>query len=172
MRRLAERRVFDVTRLLLEKGSALAEQTGAFDFDDMCYLPVRWGLPFPQYDFVFVDEAQDVDTVQRAIIRRVLRPGGRLAAVGDPGQAIYGFRGAGTDSLQLLDKAFDAVELPLTVSFRCSRSVVLAARPFMPRIEAAPTAPEGSVSREETADGLLDEELLLRYTLLPEDVLL
>ena len=45
-------------------------------------------------------------------------------AVGDPSQGIYGFRGAGSDAMDLIKSEFDADELPLTVSYRCSTAVV------------------------------------------------
>jgi DNA helicase-2/ATP-dependent DNA helicase PcrA len=134
-------------------------------------LPHR-SQPFPQYDFVFVDEAQDTDVLQRAIIQASLRSGGRLCAVGDPGQAIYGFRGAGTDSMTLLKAAFNAAELPLHVSFRCSRAVVSTAQEVYPRIEAAPLAAQGAVMVVETDDGLLGDEELSEYRPSPSDVIL
>jgi DNA helicase II / ATP-dependent DNA helicase PcrA len=105
-------------------------------------------------------QAQDTDALQRAIIRRSLGPGGRLVAVGDPGQAIYGFRGAGTDSMALIEREFETIELPLTVSFRCARAVVYAAQQYNGLIEAAPDAVMGTVVKRETPDGLLDEQLV------------
>lgn len=115
------------------------------DFDDMLYMAVLHDLNLPQYDVVFVDEAQDTNPIQIAIIRKVLTPGGRLIAVGDEAQAIYGFRGAGSDSMREIAEAFDCTSLPLSISYRCPTSVVQYARQWENTIEAAPNAPAGTV---------------------------
>jgi len=115
------------------------------DFDDMLYRAVRDGIRLPQFDFVFVDEAQDTNPIQRELLRRILKPAGRLVAVGDPAQAIYGFRGADSDAMATLAKEFNCRELPLSISYRCPASVVSYARQWVSHIEARPGAPEGKV---------------------------
>lgn len=122
-----------------------SNESDEVDFDDMLYIAVRDGLTLPKFDFVFVDEAQDTNAIQRAIIRKIMKPAGRLIAVGDPAQAIYGFRGADSNSLQLIADEFACVELPLTVSYRCPTSVVAHARKWVSHIEAAPNAEAGEV---------------------------
>lgn len=116
------------------------------DFDDLLYLAVKDGLVLPKFDFVFVDEAQDTNAIQRALLRKILHPGSRLVAVGDPAQAIYGFRGADSESLNTLKEEFDCIELPLTVSYRCPTEVVKFAQKYVKHIEAAPGAAAGSVT--------------------------
>ena len=130
-------------RLALVEDAAQAK----FDFNDQIYMPLIFNAPFRKYDLVFVDEAQDINEMQKAIIRRSLAPDGRLIAVGDPRQAIYGFRGAGTNSIAELQQEFAAIELPLTVSYRCPRKVVERARMYVSHIEPAPNAPDGSVTQ-------------------------
>src|SRR5579872_3369524 len=95
---------------------AAAEDTTACDFDDMVWMPVRLDLVRPQFDTLFVDEAQDLSPVQHEL---VCRSGERLIVVGDPKQAIYGFAGADSSSFDTLRDRLSAVELPLSVSFRC-----------------------------------------------------
>ena len=46
------------------------------------------------YDAVFVDEYQDCDPAQEALLRALAGDGRDLVAVGDPDQSIYAFRGA------------------------------------------------------------------------------
>jgi len=103
---------------LLELSNA---DTKRVDFSDMLYLPLLLKLRFPRYRLVFVDEAQDTNALQRAIL---LQTADRLVAVGDPSQAIYGFRGADHNAMAELQRAFSAQILPLSVSFRCSQRVV------------------------------------------------
>jgi DNA helicase-2/ATP-dependent DNA helicase PcrA len=116
------------------------------DFDDMLYRAVRDNINLPKFDFVFVDEAQDTNPIQRAILRKIMAPGARMVAVGDPAQAIYGFRGADSDALGTLGKEFNCVELPLSISYRCPKLVVEYVQQWVSHIEAAPGAPDGVVN--------------------------
>ena len=117
------------------------------NFDDMVWLPVSESMEFPKYDYVFVDEAQDLAPVQLEFVSRLLHSDSRLLAVGDSHQAIYGFRGAGLDSMDQIRKRFDATELPLSICYRCSKSVVEHAKKLVPHIEAYSESPEGLVSK-------------------------
>lgn len=115
------------------------------DFDDLLYLAVKDGISLPKFDFIFVDEAQDTNAIQRALLRKIMRKGSRIVAVGDPAQAIYGFRGADSESLNLIAEEFDAIKLPLSISYRCPTSVVSYAQQWVSHIQAAPGAKAGEV---------------------------
>lgn len=83
-----------------------SNRSAILDFDDLLYFAVKDGISLPKFDFVFVDEAQDTNSIQRAILRKIMKPGARLIAVGDPAQAIYGFRGADSNSMGLIASEF------------------------------------------------------------------
>jgi DNA helicase II / ATP-dependent DNA helicase PcrA len=130
------------------------------DFDDMIFAPLIHNVRMWQNDWVMIDEAQDTNPARRALAKKMLKPGGRLIAVGDPHQAIYGFTGADNDSLDVIAREFNCVRLPLTVTYRCPKSVVELARTWVGHISADDSAPEGSVrviSRRDL-DGLCPEE--------------
>jgi len=133
-----------LSRDMLGISTYVAHSNGLLDFDDLLYLAVKEGIRLPTFDNVLVDEAQDTNAVQRAIIRKIMHEGSRLVAVGDPSQSIYGFRGADSDAMDLIKSEFDADELPLTVSYRCAKSIVEYASQFGV-IEAAPGAVDGKV---------------------------
>lgn len=124
--------------------ASVAANMTEIDFDDMLYAPLVGNARMTQYDWVLIDEAQDTNPARRALAKKMLRPGGRLIAVGDPHQAIYGFTGADADSLDLIAREFHAERLPLSVSFRCAQSVVAKARQFVSHIEPALDAPQGA----------------------------
>lgn len=147
----SEERAIELARQLLNR-SELAARKGDVDFDDMLYLVIKWKLRLWQNDWVFIDEAQDTNPVRRALAKLALRPGGRLVAVGDPKQAINGFTGASHDAIDLIKREFSAVELPLTVCYRCGTAIVESVREFVPYIEAAPGAIEGVVERGVSID--------------------
>ena len=90
------------------------------NFDDLLYLAVKDGISLPKFDFIFVDEAQDTNAIQRALLRKIMKKTSRVVVVGDPAQAIYGFRGADSESMNLIAEEFDCKRLPLSISCRCA----------------------------------------------------
>lgn len=143
-----------VARIIAEAQQALVKSNAdiyVIDFDDMIYLPLLHKAPFWRHNVVMVDEAQDTNAARRALVRAMVKKGGRVIAVGDPRQAIYGFTGADANALDLIAQDFNCIRLPLTVSYRCPQSVVKFAQKWVSHIEASPDAPEGSVS-ETTLD--------------------
>lgn len=126
---------------------SLARCREIIDFDDMILAPLYFKAKFWQYDWVMIDEAQDTNPARRALALRILKPGGRLVAVGDPAQAIYGFTGADADSLELIKKAVNAKVLPLNVTYRCPKSIVRRAQQWVPDITAHESAPDGTERR-------------------------
>ncbi len=118
-----------------------------FDFDDYLYQGYFADLPIPRFTWVLVDEAQDTNLAQRAIVRRMLRRDSRCIFVGDERQAIYGFRGADSNSMANIASDFVCTWLPLSISYRCPKAIVEHARSIVPHIESSPTAKDGMVRR-------------------------
>jgi len=108
-------------------------QTAIIDFDDMWLLPVLKNLTVPRYDFAFVDEAQDLCATQIELLKMAAP---RIVAIGDPRQAIYGFRGADPEAMENLTRALGAKVLPLSICYRCPRSVVEEANEVLERWDA------------------------------------
>ena len=100
------------------------------------------------YDAVFVDEYQDCDPAQEALLQALAGDGRDLVAVGDPDQSIYAFRGADVRVLTSFPDRFrgpDGTQAPVVALRTCRRSgpVLLAAsRRIARRLPAAP-APGG-----------------------------
>lgn len=139
----------DAVQLAQETLLASNSDLHNIDFDDMLYLACLRAVQFDKTNYIFLDEAQDTNAVQRDLLSRMLPegPNGRLIAVGDPGQAIYGFRGADANALESLRTEFACVELPLSVSYRCAQEVVREAQKTVPMIQPHPEAPIGSVEQ-------------------------
>jgi superfamily I DNA/RNA helicase len=128
----------------------------ALDFDDLVAGAVRLlakhgeilSLYRKRFRFIFVDEYQDVNFGQYALIR-LLAPGaasGReyegpeLCVIGDPHQAIYAFRGADKRCIdRFLSDYPGAAVYRLTKSFRCAAPIINAAgRLVDTRLEGGP----------------------------------
>jgi superfamily I DNA/RNA helicase len=125
----------EITFKLLDKGENLALNNRIIDYTDMIYLPVKWNLnAHVSFDFVFVDECQDLSLSQIYIISKCMHQSGRVIAVGDPFQSIYGFAGADTQSFDNLKKLLKAENFVLKGSFRCAQNVIKEAKKVRPEI--------------------------------------
>lgn len=139
---------WDEDRIALYAHDALEvsnEKDGSIDFDDMVYLPVRNGWASGRFELVCIDEAQDMCATQIKLAQSVCAKDGRVIVVGDDRQAIYGFRGADSGSIDRLLRELNAKELGLNITYRCPKKVVEIAARLVPDYKAAPSAPEGVV---------------------------
>jgi len=106
------------------------------DFDDLLLRPVALLRERPdlaahyreRFRWISIDEYQDVDPLQYALIRLLAPPDADLCAIGDPDQSIYGFRGADVGFfLRFREDWPEARVIHLTRNYRSSRTVVEAA---------------------------------------------
>jgi superfamily I DNA/RNA helicase len=116
------------------------------NFDDMIWFVCSYALPTPKYDYVFVDEGQDLSLSRSHVALSSVAKNGRCFVYGDPAQAIYGFAGADERAIPNLIKKLDAKTLPLPVSYRCARSIIKLAQSIVPDIQHCDTAIEGKIS--------------------------
>lgn len=142
---LIARQLVKAAQQVLESSNRLYQKTGIIDFTDMLYIPYKFATPVPQYDVVLVDEAQDLNAAQLEIVIKSAGSKGRVVAVGDRNQAIQGFAGADNESFAKIVSRTNAVELPLSICYRCPSSHVEMAKRIVPQIEASPTADSGIV---------------------------
>ena len=122
-----------------------ARNTGEITFDDMIWLPNVLGFKPQQFQWVMVDESQDLNPAQRELTLKMIPANGRAIYVGDPRQAIYAFAGADAHSVQAIMDRTRATILPLSVCYRCPTSHIAMAQGIVPEIEAADGAPVGEV---------------------------
>ena len=139
-----EKQCVKLARRVLEEG---LRDLSTVDFDDMLYVPVVMDLELQRYDWLLVDEAQDLNPVQRAMISMLLTENGRLVAVGDSRQAIYAWRGADSDALAQIKSDFGCAEYPLSTSYRVCRAVEGLAREIVPHFRVHDDNAPGTVSR-------------------------
>lgn len=102
------------------------------DFDDMlvyCYELLRerpdilagWQNRF---QYILIDEFQDINPIQYEIIKMLAAPGRHLFIVGDDDQSIYRFRGARPELMrQFLEDYHEAKQVLLNINYRCSRDI-------------------------------------------------
>lgn len=142
----------DFVSLLLGTFGQSIQVKHTMDFDDQLYMPLAHNLAIPIYDWVFIDESQDLNLTQIELVLRIGRKIGRVICVGDKNQAIYGFRGADPGAMNNLISSLEATELPLSICYRCAKSIVREAKTIVPEIEWCDSQSEGTVSRVNDTD--------------------
>lgn len=142
--------IFDYSRekfieLVIKTLGLCKAKKNVVDFDDMIWFPFVYRLNVGKFDVVFVDEAQDLNQAQIAMVLSACKIDGRIIAVGDPAQSIYQFRGADSEAIPNFISKLDAKTLPLSVTYRCPKKVVALAQEIVPDIVAADDAKDGVV---------------------------
>lgn len=103
------------------------------DFDDMlteCYEVLSQDektrkMWQDRFDYILVDEFQDVNRAQYACLQMLAAPKNNLFVVGDDDQSIYGFRGASPSFMLDFPKDFPGTEkVFLDVNYRCSGRII------------------------------------------------
>lgn len=103
------------------------------EFDDLITLTVKLFDELPeilnryreQYKYISVDEYQDIDENQYRLIRHLAPDNSNICAIGDPNQAIYGFRGGSAKFFNNFSKDYKNVEvINLKNNYRSTESIV------------------------------------------------
>ncbi|MBW1785957.1 MAG: UvrD-helicase domain-containing protein, partial [Deltaproteobacteria bacterium] len=102
-----------------------------------------WGETYP---WLFVDEYQDTNMAQVEILKALVRSGaGAICAIGDPDQAIYGFRGALVENFHRFETDFSGARVvALTRNYRSTSPILESAAAVMRNRALEPLAPGGS----------------------------
>jgi ATP-dependent DNA helicase Rep len=108
----------------------------AVDFDDLIALPLnlfeaheevreRWQN---KLRYLLVDEVQDTNAAQYALLKHITGPRAMFTAVGDDDQSIYGWRGATLENLADLQKAYPKLKvIKLEQNYRSTNRILQAA---------------------------------------------
>lgn len=146
----------ELSQRVLDAYEAGMRACNAYDFDDLLLLAYKLLVGNPKlgdlyrrlYKFVCVDEAQDMNEAQYAVICALCSDGFKnLMMVGDPRQSIYGFNTSGPEYMERFGVDFAAKQVELTANYRSSRAVVNAAQSLDPNYMVAMQLPiEGSTT--------------------------
>lgn len=119
-----------------ESFATVKRRRGVVDFDDLLEQALRlletdtlWaeGVRW-RYRHLFVDEAQDLNPLQHALLEAIR--GGRqdLCLVGDPRQAIFGFNGSDPEIMNSVERLYPGVTVVrLRRNYRCTPQIITAA---------------------------------------------
>jgi len=108
----------------------------AVDFDDLIGLPVKLFTENPEIlqkwqnkvRYLLVDEYQDTNAAQYALVKQLVGVQARFTVVGDDDQSIYAWRGAQPENLAMLKEDFPALELiKLEQNYRSTNRILKSA---------------------------------------------
>lgn len=111
-------------------------QSDAMDFDDLLVYTYVLFRDFPavklkyasQFQYVLVDEYQDTNHAQHAIVLQLTQEHQKVCVVGDDAQSIYSFRGANIDNILKFTKIYQNAKLfKLEQNYRSTQMIVSAA---------------------------------------------
>lgn len=115
-RRLREEKKLDFDDMMLKCEELFEERTEVLKY---------WQ---ERYEYILIDEFQDINNIQYRLIRKLAEPGNNIFAVGDDDQSIYGFRGASPEIMMNFAKDYkDCKTVRLDTNYRSFETVTRAA---------------------------------------------
>ena len=112
-------------------------ENNAMDFDDLLFNAVLLMKKHPEvlesyrkrFEYIQVDEYQDINTAQYQLVSAIAHPHNNLYVVGDPDQSIYGWRGADIRNILRFEHDFPGARVfKLQQNYRSTQSVIQAAQ--------------------------------------------
>ena len=108
------------------------------DYDDLLYIPLNFLIENKnilennknKYKWILVDEYQDINLIQYELIRLLSdSQDSNITVIGDPNQAIYGFRGASIEFIRNFSADYkNGKTFFLDTSYRCSSNILNASQ--------------------------------------------
>ena len=111
------------------------ERSGLVDFAELLLRTVELLRDHPErrahyqarFGHILIDEFQDTNTLQYALVRLLAGDGNRLFVVGDDDQSIYGWRGARVENVAHYNRDFQPEMIRLEQNYRSTRTILEAA---------------------------------------------
>lgn len=120
-------------RVMSEQEKELCNEENTLGFDELITLTVKLLEENPEitanyrerFKYVSVDEYQDIDEYQYKLIRLLVPQDGKICAIGDPNQAIYGFRGGDSKFFKNFTQDYPATKvINLKNNYRSTGNIV------------------------------------------------
>lgn len=135
-------------RLIFNKYEEILRKINAFDLDDLIYRSALLFSMYPEilssyrkkYHWILIDEYQDINYAQYRLIRMLMPdPESNLYVIGDPDQAIYGFRGADVRFIGKFVEDYPGAGIyRLKKSYRCSDFILMASKGIIKNGDSIP----------------------------------
>lgn len=160
---------------IMEWGKNAVQEMGICDYLDMLWYPYEGISTLPRYfqfDYVFVDEAQDASPAQQAMVKRLVGRSTRIIVMGDRFQAINTWCGSderAMDNFKKLGARWS--ELPLSTNYRCGKKILANAMTTIEKykfgivLNPRENAPDGEIIRNAHMEQIRENDMVLcRHT--------
>jgi DNA helicase II / ATP-dependent DNA helicase PcrA len=124
-----------LTQSIFEQYQGRLKQSGAADFDDLIYLPLKLFQEHPhilqryneRWKFLLVDEYQDTSDSQSQFAAALAGQRKNIFAVGDPDQSIYSWRGARVQNILSFEEQYKGAKVVhLEQNYRSTNTILQA----------------------------------------------
>lgn len=120
---------------VLESYTLYKRNRNLMDFDDLLIFGIKLLRVLPlEYEYITCDESQDSSPVDCELLKAICKNTNNIVMVGDARQAIFGFRGAMSNSMETLVETFNMQQHYLTHNFRCGKKIVEVANETVRRL--------------------------------------
>ena len=147
---------------ILKWGSSNLE---TYDYQDMIWLPFELGInaniPYLQYDFIFIDEAQDSSLAQQNLIKICTKRNTRFIALGDGFQCINSWVGSDEEAFLKFNKKDNVKKFTLNTSYRCAKKIGELAKTIVPDFNTPDWVEEGEVNYGVSLDKIKPGDMVL-----------
>ncbi len=132
----------EIAHRVYQRYQSLLLVNNALDFDDLLFFTVRLLEDVPgtleryraRFRHIHVDEFQDTNTAQYALLRLLAGPAPNIFVVGDPDQSIYRWRGADIRNIQRFQKDYPQNQtILLEQNYRSTQTILDAAMAVIDR---------------------------------------
>ena len=140
---------------LFEQYQRTLRQLGMLDYSDLEVEAMRLLRDHPEvcydiakrFSWMFVDEYQDTNPIQVELVKRLVHSGSStICAIGDPDQAIYGFRGAEVENFHRFTEEFPGASvLTLTRNYRSTSFILEGSAALMKKAKPLESESSGGV---------------------------
>ena len=138
------------TRYIYSSYCERCKQANAMDFDDLLLNTYRLFEEFPEvrekyvrkFRYLLVDEYQDTNFLQAAIVWQLTKERQAVCVVGDDAQSIYSFRGANIGNILGFTERYKGAKIfKLEQNYRSTQMIVNAANSLIPILRRARLSP-------------------------------
>ena len=145
------------------------ENYKTIDYTDMVWLPYELSLkPIGlQFDWIFLDEAQDASKMSVELFLRCFKRGTRFVSVGDKNQSIYFFAGSSLEAFDYMCEYPNTSVFDLPISYRCGKNITKFANNIVPEMQYRENANEGIVATNCKISEISDGDMVLARSKAP-----
>lgn len=164
----------DIKRVFMVLEEAFNDKH-TIDYTDMVFMPAVDNKIFLiQYDYVYVDEIQDLNKAQQVMVDKMVKRDrktgqktGRMVLIGDFFQSIYGFTGISEKTFDWYHSIPNTKKLTLSTTFRCAKNIVEHAQKYAPQLKAMDNAVDGIVREGDVIKEAENGDFVLCRTTMP-----